>query len=66
MIWERFKPSRGCNNYRTQKHQDADALYAFESRGFGGEVRLDGNYQIICGDTDCRYDTIAAIVIIGK
>ena len=33
-----MKPSRGCNYYRTQRYKDADALYAFKSRGFGGEV----------------------------
>ncbi|SVC20453.1 uncharacterized protein METZ01_LOCUS273307, partial [marine metagenome] len=26
--------------YRTQRYQDADALYAFKSREFGGEIEL--------------------------
>ena len=28
------------NYYRPQRHQDADALYAFKSRGFAGEIGL--------------------------
>ena len=27
-------------HHRPQRHQDADALYAFKSRGFGGEIGL--------------------------
>ena len=33
-----MKPSRGSNDYRTQRYTDADALYAFKSRGFGREI----------------------------
>ena len=40
IIWKRIEPCRGRNYYRTQRHQDADALYAFKSRGFGREIGL--------------------------
>ena len=29
-------------DYRTQRYKDADALYAFKSRGFSGEIGLVG------------------------
>ena len=32
------------NYYRPQRYKDADALYAFKSRGFGGEVGLVSSY----------------------
>ena len=35
-----LKSSRSSNDYRTQRYQDAHALYAFKSRGFGGEAGL--------------------------
>ena len=28
------------NYYRPQRYKNADALYAFKSRGFGGEIGL--------------------------
>ena len=37
---------RTGNYFTTQRHQDADALYAFKSRGFGGEVGLDASETV--------------------
>ena len=31
--------------YKTQRYKNADALYAFKSRGFGGEIGLVGTEQ---------------------
>ena len=32
----------GGNYYRTQRYKDADEIYAFKNRGFGGEIGLVG------------------------
>ena len=41
------------NYYRPQRHQDADALYPFKSRGFGGEIGV--NYpQLRNSDFGCE------------
>ena len=43
-----YRP-RGGYDYRTQRHQDADALYAFKSRGFGGEIGVVAANMKWCG-----------------
>ena len=36
------------NYYRPQRYKDANALYAFKSRGFGGEVGIIGGNNLSC------------------
>ena len=41
-----IKPCRGGYDYRTQRYKDANALYAFKGRGFGGEIGLDASETV--------------------
>ena len=36
---------RNRYDYRTQRYKNADALHAFKSRGFGGEIGLEIGLQ---------------------
>ncbi len=51
---------RTGNYFTTQRYKDANALYAFKSRGFGGEIGLvTANTTSIGGLSDILCDNIS-------